>query len=213
MPGACGACATIEGRGMPLALQALGSQPGCVLMNRGILRTTCRLSVYLLIGAGLAACQTQARRESPTAVDTRAIEDTLRAIVTQSFKDIEAKNAEGVLRPMTEDIVFVGDGMMIVGRDSLMRMTTRAFSEWRTVKAELKITRVQVLAPDAAVLNWESHVNATTNKGVQIPLGGMVTAVFVKRDGKWLITQQQQCAPMPPEVPTNMKPEKAIPES
>jgi uncharacterized protein (TIGR02246 family) len=141
------------------------------------------------------------------------IEDSLRAIVTQSFKDIEAKNADGVLRPMTEDVVFVGDGMMVVGRDSLLRMTTRAFSEWRTVKAEVKVRRVQVLSPDAAVVNWDSHVTATTNKGVQIPLGGMVTAVFIRRNGQWQISQQQQCAPMPPEVPTNMKADKAIPES
>jgi uncharacterized protein (TIGR02246 family) len=173
-----------------------------------------RLPAFLLFcAAGLGACRSSATRQSATAIDTRAIEDTLRAIVTQSFKNIESKNADATLAPMTEDVVFVGDGLMVVGRDSLLRMTTRAFSEWRTIKAEVTIRRVQVLSPDAAVVNWDSHVNATTYKGVQLPLGGMVTAVFVKRDGKWLITQQQQCAPMPPEVPTNMKPEKAIPES
>src|SRR5690349_20648384 len=168
----------------------------------------------LLSGAMLAAgCESAPRREVVSA-DTRVIEDTLRSIVLHSFQDIEAKNADGALRPMSSDVIFVGDGLMITGRDSLLRLTTRAFSQWHAVKAEVKISRVEVLSPDAAIVNWESHVDATDAKGGHTPYGGLVTAVFVRRDGKWQIIQQQQCAPMPPEVPSNMTPSsKAIPES
>jgi uncharacterized protein (TIGR02246 family) len=170
--------------------------------------------LYVAIStAALGACRL-GNRQSQVAIDTRVIEDTLRAIVTNTFANVEAKKADAALEPMADDVVFVGDGLMVVGRDSLLRLTTKAFSDWRSVKADVKITRVQVLAPDAAVVNWESRVVATNNKGVDTPYGGMVTAVFVNRNGKWQITQQQQCAPMPPEVPTDMKPSsKAIPES
>lgn len=167
----------------------------------------------LFLAIGLAAACRTANRET-MATDTRLIEDSLRSIVLRTFQDIEAKNADGALRPMSEDVIFVGDGLMITGRDSLLRLTTRAFSEWHTVKADVKISRVQVLSPDAAIVNWESHVEATDMKGGHTPYGGLVTAVFVRRNGQWQIIQQQQCAPMPPEVPSNMKPSsRAIPES
>ena len=174
--------------------------------------TMWRRGVGFLLVLGWAGCRTPSREMA--AVDTRPIEDTLRSIVTRTFQDIEAKDADGALRPMSTDVIFVGDGLMITGRDSLLRLTTRAFSEWHTVKADVKITRVQVLSPEAAIVNWESHVDATDNKGGHTPYGGLVTAVFVRRGGQWQIIQQQQCAPMPPEVPSNMKPSsKAIPES
>ena len=165
----------------------------------------------VLAGAGIG-CRTAGRETM--SVDTRGIEDTLRTIVLKSFQDIEARNADGALRAMATDVVFVGDGIIVTGRDSLLRMTSRAFSDWKSVKADVKISRVQVLSPEAAIVNWESHVNATDNKGHETPFGGIASAVFMRRSGQWQIIQQQQCAPMPPEVPNDMKPSsRAIPES
>jgi uncharacterized protein (TIGR02246 family) len=166
-----------------------------------------------IVMAGAAAGCRAAGRETMS-VDTRAIEDTLRSMVRKSFEDIEAKNADAALRSMAQDVIFVGDGIIVTGKDSLLRMTSRAFSDWKSVKTDVKITRVQVLSPEAAIVNWESHVNATDNKGRETPYGGIATAVFMKRNGQWQIIQQQQCAPMPPEVPSDMKPSsRAIPES
>jgi uncharacterized protein (TIGR02246 family) len=159
-----------------------------------------------------ASCQSgQKRSEAP--LNTKPIEDTLRAIVQRTFQDIEAKNADGVLKPLSDDVIFVGDGLEVNGKDSLAKLTTRAFSAWHSVKADLKITKVNVLAPDIAVVNWQSHVAVTDTRGNVTPFGGIVTAVFVNKGGRWQIIQQQQCAPMPPEVPRNMDPTKAIPES
>ena len=172
-----------------------------------------KFTAIVAVLTGLSAACRVASREA-VAVDSRAIEDTLRSLVTRSFEDISKRNAEGALMPMADDVVFVGDGMMVTGKDSLLRMTALAFSDWHSVKADVEITRVQVLSPEAAVVNWESHVTAIDSKGVETPLGGIVTAVFMKRNGQWRIIQQQQCAPMPLEVPHSMKPSsKAIPES
>jgi uncharacterized protein (TIGR02246 family) len=163
--------------------------------------------IVLSAGCRLAGKET-------TSVDTRVIEDSLRAMVIRSFEGIEAKDADKALALMSDDVIFVGDGLMMVGKDSLLRLTTRSFSEWKSVDADVEIVRVQVLSPEAAVVNWKAHVDATDAKGVHTPYGGIATAVFVLRGGRWQIIQQQQCAPMPPEVPSDMKPSsRAIPES
>jgi uncharacterized protein (TIGR02246 family) len=167
-------------------------------------------AVLLLAMAG--GCRVAGRET--TSVDTRAIEDSLRALVLRSFEAIESKDADGALALMSDDVVFVGDGLMMVGKDSLVRLTTRSFSEWTTVDADVEILRVQVLSPEAAVVNWKAQVDATDAKGVHVPYGSIATAVFMLRGGRWQIIQQQQCAPMPPEVPSDMKPtSQAIPRS
>ena len=171
-----------------------------------------RLLLLALAGTTGVACRS-GEKASATAVETRALDDTLRAIVMHTFEAIQAQDPDRALAPLSENVVYIGDGVTVVGRDSLMKMTRRAFADWRGVKADVKITRVEQLAPDVAVVNWESHISATDHKGVNRPYGGIATAIFVKRNGKWAIVQQQQCAPMPPEVPTNMKPGTAIPES
>lgn len=164
----------------------------------------------LVAGLVMAAACTGRDQAS---LDTKSIEDELRSIVMKSFKDIEAKNADGVLASLSDDVIFVGDGLIVNGKDSLAKLTTRAFSEWKTVKADAKITKVMVIKSDVAIVNWESHVAATDMKGNVVPYGGIVTALFLKRDGRWQIIQQQQCAPMPPEVPRDMKSTEAVPES
>ena len=166
----------------------------------------------LLSAAALAACRS-GEKQSATAVEVRAVEDTLRAMVMQTFEAIQAQDADRSLAALSENVIYIGDGLTVVGRDSLMRMTRRVFATWRKVKADVKITHFQQYAPDVAVMNWEAYISATDGKGVDRPYGGVATAIFVKRNGRWSIVQQQQCAPMPPEVPSDMPPSTAIPES
>ncbi|MBI4502428.1 MAG: nuclear transport factor 2 family protein [Gemmatimonadetes bacterium] len=176
-------------------------------------KTTKRvLGLGLLSVAAIAACRS-GEKHPATAVESRAVEDTLRAIVMQTFEAIQVQDAERALAVLSEDVIYIGDGLVVIGRDSLLRMTQRAFANWHKVKADVKITHFQQFAPDVAVMNWESHISATDGKGVDRPYGGIATAIFVKRNGRWSIVQQQQCAPMPPEVPSDLKPTTAIPES
>ena len=179
-------------------------------MNRMEKRVAPILLRSLLVVLAGTACGAS---EKVATTDTKPISDSLRAIVEASFKAIEAKNADGVLEAIAENITYVGDGMVVEGKDSLTKLTLRAFSEWQTVKADVKITKVNILSPEIAVVNWDSRVSATDKKGNTIPYGGIVTAVFVNRNGRWQIVQQQQCAPMPVETPMNMPTTRAIPES
>src|SRR5213078_1791547 len=166
----------------------------------------------LIAAAAFAACRSD-EKQPATAMESRAVEDTLRSIVMQTFEAIQAQDAQRAVAPLSENVIYTGDGLVVIGRDSLLRMTQRAFADWHKVKADVKITHFQQFGPDVAVINWESHISATDKKGVDRPYGGIATAIFLKRNGKWSIVQQQQCAPMPPEMPGDMRPSTAIPES
>src|ERR1043165_1146030 len=159
--------------------------------------------------AVIGPCRSE-EKQPATAIESRAVEDTLRDMVMKTFQAIQAQDADRTVAPFSENVIYTGDGLIVIGRDSLLRMTQRAFADWRTVKADVKITHFQQFGPEVAVMNWESHISATDKKGVDRPYGGIATAIFLKRNGKWSIVQQQQCAPMPPEMPGDMRSSTAI---
>jgi uncharacterized protein (TIGR02246 family) len=176
-------------------------------MNESIHRV---LLASLILAAGVASCGQEDEGQFEDQATGRT-EDSLRAIVAQTFAAIEARDAAGALQFVSPDIVYIGDGMIVTGRDSLVRLAERAFGEWRSATADVEIKSVSVLAADIAVMTWESRVSAALKDGSQVPFGGVTTAIFQRQDGQWRIIQQQQCAPMPPEVDGTMSTTRAMP--
>lgn len=130
------------------------------------------------------------------------LKDSLKAIVIDAFAGVQAQDPERALRHLSPDVVYVSDGLLVTGKDSLMRMMTRAFAQWKAVQAEVTVKAVDVISPTVAVMTWESRASATNQDGTQMPFGGVTTAVFQNQNGRWQIVRQHQCAPMPPEGET-----------
>jgi uncharacterized protein (TIGR02246 family) len=161
-------------------------------------RTHRILVIALILGSALASCGREERRQRRDAGATSAA-DSLRTLVQSVFAAVEARDAGGVLRPMSPEVVYVGDGMVVTGRDSLDALLNRAFAEWDAVEADVEIRDISFPAPDLAVMLWEARVTARVGE-THVPFGGVTTAVLQRVSGTWQIIRQHQCAPMPPEV-------------
>jgi len=94
----------------------------------------------------------------------------------------------------TGPIVSASGGRLITNRDSL-RMGIQAF--WDNVGKNMRSPHVEwvqmdidVVAPNAAVMTAVYRIPHKQPNGLPHVIGGAWTAVFVFRDGKWVIVQE-----------------------
>jgi ketosteroid isomerase-like protein len=94
----------------------------------------------------------------------------------------------------TGRVISASVGQVTTTRDSL-RLGIAAF--WNNVGRNMHNPRVEwttmvidVLAPNAAVMTATYRIPHTTPQGLPHVIGGVWTAVFELRDGKWVIVQE-----------------------
>jgi ketosteroid isomerase-like protein len=126
-----------------------------------------------------------------------AIADTLRGLITNAY-DL-TKPGDPVQRlmslyPPTGPVISASGGQVSTSRDTL-EAGIRAF--WNNVGKNMRDPRwtwgpmrIDVLAPDAAVLTTTYSVPHLTPAGEPHVIAGAWTAVFQRKGGRWVIVQE-----------------------
>jgi ketosteroid isomerase-like protein len=163
-----------------------------------------RLALLALIcGAAVTGCQPaasatidQARRE--------AIADSLTGLIRAAY-DLQAPDVVARLMSLYPDsgrVISASGGRVTTTQDSL-EAGIRAF--WTYVGRNMQepkwtwgTPQVDVLSPDAAVVTTTYRVPHRTPAGEPHTIAGAWTAVFARRDGRWVIVQEH-LSEIPPQ--------------
>ncbi|MFL5581036.1 MAG: YybH family protein [Gemmatimonadaceae bacterium] len=148
----------------------------------------------LLALVTLAACSRgpAARTEA----QQRALLDTLSARIAEAYDPTKPDPVARAmaLYPQTGRVVSAAGGRITTERAALER-DVRTF--WENVGRNMRSPRwewgeryLDVLGPDAAVLTASYRIPHLTPAGEPHAIGGVWTAVFARRDGRWVIVQE-----------------------
>lgn len=153
----------------------------------------------------LAACSSpESSPRTIPAAEREAIADSLRRLVESAYDLRQPDVVAGFLSlyPDTGRVVSAAAGRVTTTRDSL-EAQIRSF--WENVGRNMRDPEwiwdgmwVDVLSPDAAVLTTRYRVPHLTPAGEPHTIGGAWTAVFERRDGRWVIVQEH-LSDVPPE--------------
>ena len=180
-----------------------GSPPlaGC---QRSCPRHPRRRAARLLLGlvatalAGAAACRASDAGPRPLGAAER---DRIAAEVEARLRDATDLGAGGdvlgrmlSLYPDSGRVVSASTGQVTTSRDSLAASVRHFWAfigqnmrqpEWRWGPMQ-----VDVLGPDAAVVTAAYRIPHITPQGEPHVIGGAWTAVFQRRDGRWVVVQE-----------------------
>jgi len=143
-----------------------------------------------------AACRPTERADMPPA-QRAAIADTLKGLITNAY-DL-TKPGDPVQRlmslyPPSGPVISASGGQVSTSRDTL-EAGIRAF--WDNVGKNMRdpkwtwgSMRIDVLAPDAAVVTTTYSVPHLTPAGQPHVIAGAWTAVFQRKGGRWVIVQE-----------------------
>ncbi len=171
-------------------------------MTRTFLRSAfLRSSITLSFGVIVAACESSGR---PPAAERAAIADSLKHLVIATY-DLSKPDVVGRLMslyPKSGPVISASGGRVSTTR---ARLETQIRTFWlyvgsnmRNPKWEWTSMRVDVLAPNAAVMTSTYRIPHTTPAGMPHVIGGAWTAVFAKLDGRWVIVHEHLSdSPMP----------------
>jgi ketosteroid isomerase-like protein len=133
---------------------------------------------------------------SLTAAERSAIADTLTRLVDQAwdFKRGDVVNHLMSLYPATGPVLSAASGHITTSRDTLRQeiqtFWTYVGQNMRDPHFERIQTKVDVLDRNAAVLTTTYHIPHIQPNGMPHDLGGAMTLVFQRRDGKWSVIQE-----------------------
>jgi ketosteroid isomerase-like protein len=153
------------------------------------------IAVVAVLGATTFACAPRTASQMSAAEKT-AIADTLKRMVVAAY-DLSSPNPVQRLMSLypTNGRVISASGGVITTTRAQLQDAIQAF--WTYVGQNMKQPRwewtsmnVDVLAPDAAVMTSTYRVPHLTPMGMNHVIAGAWTAVFQKRDGKWVIIQE-----------------------
>lgn len=147
----------------------------------------------LLIATALA-CDGSATRVTPAERD--AAVRAIRAEVTSAYdftRPNVAQNLMALYTP-TGPIVSASVGRVVTSRDTL-RAELQTFwkyvgSNMRNPRVEWTFMRIDVLAPNAAVMTATYRIPHTQPNGMPHVIGGAWTAAFRKAGDRWYIVQE-----------------------
>ncbi|MGH7651754.1 MAG: YybH family protein [Gemmatimonadaceae bacterium] len=131
-----------------------------------------------------------------SSAEKKAIADTLKNLVVRTY-DLSKPDVVNRLMSLypTEGRVISASGGVITTTRAQLQQSIQAF--WTYVGQNMRQPRwewtsmtVDVLAPDAAVMTSTYRVPHLTPMGMNHVIGGAWTAVFQKRNGKWVIIQE-----------------------
>jgi ketosteroid isomerase-like protein len=168
----------------------------------------------VLTGLGLAlslAC-TPAEPRAMSATERAAIADTVRTLIVSAYDLTKPGDAVARLMslyPPAGDVISASGGQVSTSRDSL-QAGIRAF--WDNVGRNMRDPKwtwgamhVDVLAPDAAVVTTTYRVPHVTPRGDPHVIAGAWTAVFQRRNGRWVIVQEH-LSDVPAAMPAEHRP-------
>ncbi len=138
-----------------------------------------------------------AREPAPiTAEANAALEDTLRRLISDAYR---FDSGGGVSRLMSvyargDAVASASGGRIIVGHDALQREMAgfweRVGRNMREPRFEISHSHLERLGPDGAALTFAYRIPHVTPDGRPHEAGGAWTAVFARREGRWMIVQE-----------------------
>lgn len=169
-----------------------------MLNARTLTSTTCRLSAIAVTVAMLAGCAGNSASGSPrlSAAESTAIADSIRSLVRGAYDlgapDVPARMLS--IYPREGRVVSATAGRVTASRemlgsavqsfwDGVGRFMVRPSWNWESID-------VDVLSRDAAVMTAQYTVRHWTYTGAPHVIGGVWTAVWQRRDGRWEITHE-----------------------
>jgi Domain of unknown function (DUF4440) len=184
-----------------------------------------RRSAPILLLLGLGACTTSAKKPVPAA-EAAAIADSIRALVRQAYDLSQDSVPQRMLSvyPLGGRVVSATAGRVSTSRDSLGQAVDAFWDgvgqfmvnpTWRWDEL-----LVDVIDRDAAVMTARYTVPHWTDRGTPHVIGGVWTAVWQRRDGRWVITNEhlsdmsravaegieRTMTPIPPLPPDSLAP-------
>jgi len=155
----------------------------------------------------LAGCGAGGSAMSERQVDevSSEVQTALREAYDLSKPDVEQRMLS--LYPKSGRVVSASAGRVTTSRDTL-EAGIKYF--WEAVGVNMRGARwiwdtmyVDVLTPTSAVVTGRYHIPHKTPRNQDHVIAGAMTAVFAKRDGKWVIIQEHLSdVPMQPGEPT-----------
>jgi ketosteroid isomerase-like protein len=128
--------------------------------------------------------------------ESEALADTLKQLVTEAYDFSHPEMVERLmaLYPDSGPVISAAAGSVTTSRDSL-ELSIRAF--WENIGQHMQRptwvwgeTHVDVLGRDAAVMTASYTIPHTAADGHPHTVGGVWTAVFVRRSGAWVIAHE-----------------------
>ena len=115
------------------------------------------------------------------AVDEAAIRKAVEAYVT-AFNQADAKAIAALWAPeaVYDDPI---NGQQVVGRESIEKQFTDIFAQAKGAKLEATTNSIGFVSPNVAV----EHGTARVIRPNETPEASQYTAVYVKREGQWLL--------------------------
>lgn len=159
------------------------------------LRSTSSLFIASVAVVFASACAKSAG-DQLSAAERTAIADSLKEIVVNAYDLSKPHVVERLmsLYPASGRVISASGGMMTTTRPQLEEQIQTFWkyvgSNMRQPKWEWTAMEVDVLSRDAAVMTSTYRIPHTTPNGMRHVIGGAWTAVFARRDGKWVIVQE-----------------------
>ena len=156
-----------------------------------------RLALFIGLSLSVLAACGPSERPAMSAAQRDAIADPIRTLIVNAY-DL-ARPGDAVARlmslyPASGDVISASGGQVTASRDTL-QAGIRAF--WDNVGRNMREPKwtwgamhVDVLAPDAAVVTTTYRVPHLTPRGEPHVIAGAWTAVFQRRQGRWVIGQE-----------------------
>jgi hypothetical protein len=161
-------------------------------------RSRRKIGVLLAVfSAAVFASACAAKTEAPlSAAEKTAIADSLKRMVIAAY-DLSKPDVVGSmmsLYPPSGRVISASGGAMTTTHP-LLEEQVKTFwkfvgSNMQNPKWEWTAMEVDVLSRDAAVITSTYRIPHTTPKGMRHVIGGAWTAVFARRDGRWMIVQE-----------------------
>ena len=141
-----------------------------------------RLLLGLIVVCSALLGRLQADQPAPTpSADETAIRNSVKTYV-EAFNKHDAKALADLWSP---DAVYLNriTGEEVVGRDAIAKQFTAMFKDQPERQATAETESVQFISPNVA----EEHGNSTITVAKEEPEEVPYSAVYVKRDGQWLL--------------------------
>lgn len=131
-----------------------------------------------------------------SAAEKTAVSDSLKKLVVAAYDLSKPDPVKSLmsLYPTDGRVISASGGVITTTRTELAQgikaFWTYVGQNMRNPKWEWTSMNVDVLAPDAAVMTSTYRVPHLTPTGMNHVIGGAWTAVFQKRQGRWVIIQE-----------------------
>lgn len=150
-------------------------------------------ALLLLAGSLLAACD---RQDTPQLSPERkaAVKDTIRTLTAQVVASYDSLEPAPYLARFSDDFQYFGEGRRW-SRAKFEQMTRKEMATFQRSSFEMVDPTVEVLGQGAAAISLGYHGEYVDSAGQTHGGTSLMTLVYEKRDGEWLIVRAHQSVP------------------